>query len=867
MDASCLMGRRKTTFKRRLLGWLVVCLFVASGRLAVAEGGETGGDRPIFLRVQLSEDAVLAVYLKCSVVSWQGRWRTVHKCILSGLPATEHIPSGSGQYIQPGDSSPWIELTPYLAEGWKNRVNLSLQPRLNSLETNVRVQIATRPGNAYIVKTMPVPFTPERRLFTLMLNRDLEEGTAKSFFDMAKETNKKAQQELAKHVVHGKRPEKFPCFTPLQVDKREYPDAWDRELMTLELLGMNGVYNQMGPDLEARGFVRNGVHGFFFPYFPTAEDADRWGDRISREISVQEGWDNVSTVKIFEECGGPSFTALLNGDKRHSADFYRAEFVKYLKGKGVTLAGLSKNDWAELRIVDREEASAEPRLFYHSMLFRPWVLANSINLTGKAMARHFKEPLAAPIDTSDAYIYTGYMLRQGVNLLHWVRESEEVNDMGISSWLNDSATYQLVSYKMEIIRCGTRYKRSPQLMLTAIGVKDPTDILFAVFSGLAHGLDEIWWFSYGPWYAANDHFSDRPCVFPAVEKINYAIGAAEDLLVSSEPRPAEVAILYSLASEVWGYARDEKDTKLVADRAGVFLSLLHDQIPVEILCDEDVVRGELDKFHILYVAGENITAAAARKIRPWVEKGGVLVGTAGTATRDEYNARLTVLDDVFGVARGEIQRAPKVVPSGKLDELTPYDTVTDMIVAFVVSGNREHIHPAGGTTKTIATFYGNDSPAITENGFGRGKAYAYAYTPGVSYLRDGLTHKRKHPAFYKESYSPAVYSAAMRALINRPVKERGIRTPVDVDIPVIETGLRENEKGAVVTLVNYPRKPVRDLKVKVRGIEFAKIASVRSAVQGEDLPFEKADDGTVEIVTDLDLVDMLLLRFRGVGSD
>src|SRR5215217_7235563 len=106
------------------------------------------------------------------------------------------------------------------------------------------------------------------------------------------------------------------------------------------------------------------------------------------------------------------------------------------------------------------------------------------------------------------------------------------------------------------------------------------------------------------------------------------IGGAEDLLLPAMPPAAEVAILYSSATDVW---TAKGNLAYGFDRMHTWLALAHAQVPVDIVSEGAVAAGGLAKYKVCYLSGPNLTRAAADKLAHWVRAGGTLWLTAGAA--------------------------------------------------------------------------------------------------------------------------------------------------------------------------------------------------------------------------------------------
>lgn len=792
-------------------------------------------------------------------------------------------PEQTNDYIQPGGFSQWVELPDAaLGRDWLNQVTIGWPEQIivadNDLvvdpDSEMVIEIASQPDSTAIVKRIPIILGPNHPVAAFWLNRSLIQPVAREATEIALETQEEVRRLLDENPVFGKRPEKFPVaisFAPLRTNlpglwQGVLPrQAWETELQTLEMLGINGLYWQIGPELKARGFVHNAVQAYYWPPFPSEEAVENFVQGVAGRISDADAWGDVSSISMFEENGGPDMKVLIEGDKHHTAAEYREHFITYLKQKGIGPFDLGKAGWNEVRIVSVEEAASEPELFYHSALFRPWVITNTVNRVADHASRHFKKPLMMGVFTSDAYARTGSMLRQGIDLFRWIREAPGVSDLSSEGWKNLSPTYEMTAWEMAVARAATRYKETPRPGLLNILNRAPADILTNVYVALAQGANHLYHFGWGPWYAQSDGASNRPEIAPALRQANYAIGALEDLLTTDHVRPAEVAILYSFPTDAWSWAQYDRSPFWLYENVGVFLSLAHQQIPADLLIDEDILQGELAKYKVLYLVGPNTDAKVARSIADWVKAGGIVVGTAGAGIRDQYNRPLDTLNPVFGA----IQRASEMQP--KLDMSTQLATYPwqrgqfippDGGTPFPIGGVRVSVEP--GDAQVLARF-SDDAPALMENAFGKGRAYLIAGSLGFTYLLNAVKNKvdAAGSTLYRESYNPVRYSAAIRDVINLPAMRASISKPVEIDAPGVHAGLRVGPKGATVVLVNYPRQDRKNMIVQVNDVDSAKIRTVTSTALGKELAFVPVGKTGIRIdLPRLGLIEMIGIHFQ-----
>src|SRR5690606_30538042 len=153
-------------------------------------------------------------------------------------------------------------------------------------------------------------------------------------------------------------------------------------------------------------------------------------------------------------------------------------------------------------------------------------------------------------------------------------------------------------------------------------------------SEAARGIKAFKSFAYGPRWATHE---GSPWQTATAIWFDHAtavreIGAVEDLLLPAQPRPAEVALFYSSASDAWTHKRN---LAFGFERMHTWLALTHAQVPVDVVHESEVEQGLLEQYKVCYLSDPHLTRASAVKLRSWVERGGTLILTAGAAQFDE----------------------------------------------------------------------------------------------------------------------------------------------------------------------------------------------------------------------------------------
>jgi len=299
------------------------------------------------------------------------------------------------------------------------------------------------------------------------------------------------------------------------------------------------------------------------------------------------------------------------------------------------------------------------------------------------------------------------------------------------------------------------------------------------------------------------------------------------------PKPAEVAILYSSSTDVWMVGRNNA---YGFDRMNTWMALAHAQVPVNFLSERYVEDGMLDGYRVCYLAGPNLTRAAAAKLKAWVERGGTLFLTAGAATRDEFNRPLDTLDPILSATHEKPAVLQPFRSAGKFlytlhakDEVTADETKMDVLSV------KQALAPRAGA-KTLARFK-DGAPALVRGAAGKGTVYCAGFLPGLDYVRKALVARRalaeekkkfeesktvpppaqqKRFALLNRSYNPWEYPAAVREFILAPVRAAKVEPPLTCSVPLVDAVVMTCKQGAVIPLANYTLEPIAKVDFTLR---------------------------------------------------
>ncbi len=155
-------------------------------------------------------------------------------------------------------------------------------------------------------------------------------------------------------------------------------------------------------------------------------------------------------------------------------------------------------------------------------------------------------------------------------------------------------------------------------------------------------------------------------------------------------------------------------------------------------------------------------------------------------------------------------------------------------------GARSRISAPG--TRVLARF-DDGTPAMVERDVGLGHVIDFSWFPGLSYV-----HSR--------DIFPGGFPEEIRRLIIYPTVVGGVRPPVRVSAPMVETPVLLSPAGAAVVLLNWRDKPVQRLALTVQ-LPFA-VSKVRSVMHGA-IPFQRQGNSVI-CVLPVDTADVLSLR-------
>ena len=127
------------------------------------------------------------------------------------------------------------------------------------------------------------------------------------------------------------------------------------------------------------------------------------------------------------------------------------------------------------------------------------------------------------------------------------------------------------------------------------------------------------------------------------------LGMFEDIVLAgaAQHNLAKTAILYSETADIW---LSPVGTPGSAKRS-LYLTLRHAQIPIDIVNEEDCVRGSLNHYAMLFVVDPQVSEEAVTAIGAWANTGGHVFVTAGAAQLNEANQTNAAMQKLTGITQ------------------------------------------------------------------------------------------------------------------------------------------------------------------------------------------------------------------------
>ena len=803
----------------------------------------------MWLRVTLGPLVKNPVYIHCFSDHYRPPWYKHFSLSKDGYEERVSPRRGKAVLLAAGEATPWCDITPAIHEDRGARLELRLAERYSYTEwvpsCDAAFEFATAPSEDAVVRRFErkgpgaglAVVTPGvlSKATAGALRRDSE------YF----EDSRKLVATLP-DVPWGKPPERFPFF--LSVNLRPHlfdPEIRNGELGIVSQLGLNGLRGHLDPALQSLGFrfTRASTNSWYMKERCYLQP-ERERIRAKVAAAAAEWNERPPTLVMFMD--EPTARPLSHGA---SCSACAQEFVDWLRDRSrVSLADLQRQSWDDVRPVTEKQRDTDPALYYYSQRFRGKALADFLRLQTDEISKAFTGPPPATVNFSDGAVFRANMYLQGVDYFHLFK-TEALSMAWSEDWSNIASTYQCAGYNVELLRAARKYHDQPlgMYLITSSG-RTPLDVKLKAYSSIGRGARVLQSYAYGIPYASHHKgWYMKRDMYMVVQELAREIGAAEDLLLQAKRVPSQVAFLYSTTSDIWTLG----DNELYGhDRMHSYLALMHAQVPVDFLSEDDVIEGRLRPYKALYVFGPNLDLGVAAPVVEWTKSGGTLYLAAGAGTADRYNRPARPLDAALGISRGKVDALQTYTGPGRnLRGLVPKGQVALALGTADILGVHQPLDASATPGAAVLARSEDGSPLAIRCRRGGGVVFSMGFMPGISYVRKALLTRDANvtqapkPADdigvpdmdsdanlkpHELSYNPATYPEGERDLLLLPVREAKVVAPVALSHPLVEAFYLVGPEGAVVTLANYGLRPIESLRVTIRtGRAVRKLESVR----------------------------------------
>lgn len=815
-----------------------------------------------FVRVRLGDCGERPVYIHIFADHFHAPWYQHYSLGRGG--AVPSIAPKKDDLLRSGETTPWCNLTPTIYQDSGAMLHITARHAYTEQADRLRAkfEFATAPEDEAIVRTIEADLKPSGFAVYVPPNLLTPENVEllKTSHEIAEISGRTA--DAFRWPEHGRKPERFPFFVsaaePGRHSKRDTALA-AREQKTLDYFGFTpSEHRRIHPGvwlMQNQSYCQPDLAKMRERAAAGAAEFKRTGGRADALVYCQ----------LTDEPTGQKLPAIAEDPA------YREQFRTWLRKLGKTPADLLVAGWDDVKIATEAQKAELPALYYFSQRFRTRALGDFMATQRKIVEEAYGGSFPVLVNFSDGAVYSANFYSQGVDYFELL-DSADQNAIWGEDWSNGASTYQCASFNVDLMRAATRDRG--QIIghhLIAYAGRRAWDIKLKATSEVARGVKILNNFHYGPAWATHEGgpyhrsrvWQARPETWTANAAIVREVGAVEDMLLEAMPAPAKVALLYSSASDAWTI---DGNLAYGFDRMHTWLALTHAQIPVDILSEEQVSKGQLSQYSVCYLSGPNLTRAAAAKLAEWTARGGTLWLTAGAASLDEYNRPLDLLDSVLPANRGALADLQRQAGSGRtLRFLAAKDDVTWLEGNASVLAAKQTLTPREGAA--VLARFNDGTPAVVR----KGGVFLVGFLPALDYAKRALDarfpleEKAKNgtltgdeATMIERSANPWEYPAAIREFIVAPVRAAGVKLPIHCDTPLVDAVLMQHDSGLLIPLANYTNQPRSKVSLRVNVPKV--IARAESAVRGP-LTFKQAD-GAVEFSLPLEENDFVKLYFR-----
>ncbi|HOK79846.1 MAG TPA: beta-galactosidase trimerization domain-containing protein [bacterium] len=792
------------------------------------------------------------------------------------VPGNAH--QNSQFWVKAGTFTPWFDLKRHAGKSLHGRLNrsggIAEFPNITAdfitdkpyPERKVIIELATLPDETKVVKKFEESY--KGSLTSFLVSNDIKKD-AESLETASQMTER--HLTWANQATGGKRysPQTLIIQTSFWAPQREELNL--KEAKVLWLLGFNTVGNQTKEVKENYKFRSPGHMWANFGPEVSKDDTETQVKKIAEQYRKQN---------IVIEPGSPfNFSDEVTCPQIKNNPVAIENFHAYLKQQKVRPEdiGVKKIEEAvpietpdALKEQQKKNSSAANRLFYYTSRFRQISTNERFRWLTEAVHKYISNDVYTSTLVADHPYFAGTGLGMGMGpnpawgstplACDWfdMARRKAVDMAGIEDWMGLQYMYgpnwtwegfQLMGFQASIFRSGSN---STMPIMAWITPSDEINLRLKTASALCQGAKHFFYWTYGPTATSTENYwSDLRGEYDGIAKITKQLARAEHILADGRTRPTNVALLYSISSDLWqpyGYVH-------MLERRLTYLALTHQQYLVDMLTEQDIIAGKLKNYSVLYVTDPCIHQQAIEEIKRWVKNGGYIRGSCGAGTRNQFNEKIPGLAEVFG-----IRPHPDVLVQqgrwhirGALNEINYLDTITpgsNTSYECKIGAIGAKINFRVSTGKVIATF-DDGSPAGVRNQYGKGIAEYIGSCPAIAYGKEAKFIANA----LKEKWQDNIRKWVLGEIIKNGKKL------VDISHPVVEAGVYDSQNGTCLVLANFTYQPIEKLNAV---IEVTKKPSKVISCESGILKFNAKPSGKgykVDFSMPLDINDIVMIEF------
>ena len=360
----------------------------------------------------------------------------------------------------------------------------------------------------------------------------------------------------------------------------------------------------------------------------------------------------------------------------------------------------------------------------------------------------------------------------------------------------DARTWQWESYLADI---GRGIANRHEMVMGCLVKPHRGAVAQRMLTVIGRGTKALEWYTYGPDYSKGDSFSQSPELLEQVARAARFLGLAEPLLYDAKfLKQPEVAFVSPRSSEIWSRATDTSLTTF-ENAKWVYLALMHANIPVDILSEQQLAEGKLERYKVIYIPGTHLRRDAGKVVRDWVHAGGTVFTDAFGLARDEANQKSPEMNEMLGLADRSLKTWGSV-EQYRASDLKPLSEIAVPAKEAEFGWDNTKLQARVGrealnvkTAEVVATF-ADGKPAVTRNRFGKGEAIVAGLWTGITY---SATVRRNDFNMQTD------FDSILRKLIAAPAIDRKVYRPAIASNPMVETIALTKDGAKSVSLVNW----------------------------------------------------------------